>query len=785
MAFNTGNPIGSTSPKDLSDNARNLDLLLLGDDPSYPDRKGVPRKSWKGMETGYIASQLLHEAEFNAAQIQRTNAYMADKKCRDAEFMGDQADRLVEFNHFLESSGFEIPIDYAPDIGITRPTQVVRFGIELYRAHNNALPFITTSWGEDSAKFFSMGDASLRQEHANAIDPEKGAVMIGRAVVSVASIASLLLQPRRADLVYSVSTYYLNGTNGGGDFVWNGASTEAEEYGSVFAVPGVSTGRFYRLKRSRGYSAYDYGVRGSNSGTENRLRLTALYKRLHGSANTVQMIDEDFIVDASRAIIVPADTTTLWGRGWLSPVLESPLLPATSAANPDGTFKCYGGIFAGGDPITGNRYSETNFIYRGRIVWRGVKIKNTYGVTAAIGYSLHGIVSHGGVNVYVDCVIDRMPNNGYATTMYREAHYIRCKGNKNGLLGGGGARNGMSNTSTYSFPSTVFPEADRTTMLTVTNGQFTYNYEEGIQYANVPFVYISGNDCKFNGDRAIEGDSAYPQLVKTRPNDVIWILDNDCRGVPGVSNYSITSSDGFNKSIFLSGNTLGGCTKSPLVMSCSPVGSVTFTGRNNFELSDTNLAQGCHAMYINAGLIDISAGGSVTGNHDRSSFNAALLSANNDLNNGVVIFGAFNSDVTFAQALVAKSASKVRVYRVNCSTSRSFVQLTLTGNVEAVEISDSDGLLNTSGATDQGLIRLAGLNDFFLRKLVLKGNLNDPTEGTTYPVTSSSTAIAGRVFRLFSSGNYWKGFAYPSGERLTGLAGLAAKTSTNDLPVLV
>ena len=51
MTHNTGNPIGSTSPKDLSDNARNLDYLSLGPNPSYPDRKGVARKSWSGMES--------------------------------------------------------------------------------------------------------------------------------------------------------------------------------------------------------------------------------------------------------------------------------------------------------------------------------------------------------------------------------------------------------------------------------------------------------------------------------------------------------------------------------------------------------------------------------------------------------------------------------------------------------------------------------------------------------------------------------------------------------------
>lgn len=131
MTHNTGNPIGSTSPKDLSDNTRNLDLLLLGDDPSYPDRKGVPRKSYKEMER---------------------------------EHQKDQTERITEFNEFLENSGFEMPIDYIEGLSISRPTQIIRYDGELYRAKSASLPFSTTVWVTDSGRFFSTGDAVLRQE---------------------------------------------------------------------------------------------------------------------------------------------------------------------------------------------------------------------------------------------------------------------------------------------------------------------------------------------------------------------------------------------------------------------------------------------------------------------------------------------------------------------------------------------------------------------------------------------------------------------------------------------
>lgn len=49
-AYNTLNPVPSTDPRDLDDNATNLDLLVNGAGLEYPDRLGQPRKSYAGME---------------------------------------------------------------------------------------------------------------------------------------------------------------------------------------------------------------------------------------------------------------------------------------------------------------------------------------------------------------------------------------------------------------------------------------------------------------------------------------------------------------------------------------------------------------------------------------------------------------------------------------------------------------------------------------------------------------------------------------------------------------
>jgi|GEM_PF-2827709 len=51
--FNTGNRLGSNAPKDLYDNAENLDNGINGTAKTWTDRLGVVRKSWSGIETDF------------------------------------------------------------------------------------------------------------------------------------------------------------------------------------------------------------------------------------------------------------------------------------------------------------------------------------------------------------------------------------------------------------------------------------------------------------------------------------------------------------------------------------------------------------------------------------------------------------------------------------------------------------------------------------------------------------------------------------------------------------
>ena len=74
MANNTGNPIGSTAAKDLSDNAESLDKLLNGEAYEYTDRLGRERKSLQWMEDAALAIPAIDAALRSEQQAERSES---------------------------------------------------------------------------------------------------------------------------------------------------------------------------------------------------------------------------------------------------------------------------------------------------------------------------------------------------------------------------------------------------------------------------------------------------------------------------------------------------------------------------------------------------------------------------------------------------------------------------------------------------------------------------------------------------------------------------------------
>lgn len=141
--YRTNNPLGSMDPKDLFDNAQNLDYALNDITKSiWTDRLGKTRKSYWGMEQAF-AAQLLNQQQ--------------------------------RFNYFIQNSGYKVVGEYTDGpLTVTDYNQLIRYQNEFYKlTADTSLPFTTTgnnaaSWANDSAHFVSVGDGAIRQELANA-----------------------------------------------------------------------------------------------------------------------------------------------------------------------------------------------------------------------------------------------------------------------------------------------------------------------------------------------------------------------------------------------------------------------------------------------------------------------------------------------------------------------------------------------------------------------------------------------------------------------------------------
>lgn len=147
MRYNTNNPVepnGSPDFRDAFDNTANLDLAANGDAEVWVDRRGRNRKSMRGMEILFDASQVQRNQDFSASQIQR-----------NSEFDQDQAERQEEFQQFLLTSGYEDVGGYVAGLEITARNQVFEYDGKLYRiASSVPLPFTSTGdWGAESENF--------------------------------------------------------------------------------------------------------------------------------------------------------------------------------------------------------------------------------------------------------------------------------------------------------------------------------------------------------------------------------------------------------------------------------------------------------------------------------------------------------------------------------------------------------------------------------------------------------------------------------------------------------
>lgn len=188
--YNTGNPVGSTAPKDLYDNSQVLDKLVVGTDPMVVDRLGNQRYSWAGMEY-----------DFNNAQDGRAAAFEA----------------------FLAASAYLFIGDYGAGLNFTNRNQyTIRDGIPYRVASSTTLPYTTTgNWALEVNNFTPVSsDDILRQDLAN-VAVGYGAELVAKGAVRVASITGLLALTPDDSILYHLDGYHAGSYVGGGPVYWD------------------------------------------------------------------------------------------------------------------------------------------------------------------------------------------------------------------------------------------------------------------------------------------------------------------------------------------------------------------------------------------------------------------------------------------------------------------------------------------------------------------------------------------------------------------------------------
>lgn len=226
--YNTGNALGSTDPRDLLDNASNLDDGMNSALPTFTDRLGVSRDTWAGQQNSFNLAQSGRAAQFDAAQ-----------SAQAAEFVAS-----------LEASGFVSLGDYAAGLNFTLYNQYMARDGFFYRPAPSSIPFTTTgTWVGGDVDLFNLfsADDVLRQDLADATDPSKGAGMVGRSTVVVESIADLLQARRDVSQAVVVAAYHPGKfalsapTNalGGGAFKWSPNVPRTDHNGGTTISPTV------------------------------------------------------------------------------------------------------------------------------------------------------------------------------------------------------------------------------------------------------------------------------------------------------------------------------------------------------------------------------------------------------------------------------------------------------------------------------------------------------------------------------------------------------------------
>ncbi|MDC6627674.1 hypothetical protein L1P90_09685 [Klebsiella pneumoniae] len=209
--------LGSSSPEVLLKNATNLDQLVNGrESESLPDRFGVLRKTWHGMEM--IFSRFI--------------TYITGR--------GEQA---------VASIGWQELGNWATGLTVDNRQQIVYYNGSWYKYLGELEHVIAGDspendggvWSAENptGKWSNIGDAALRSN----LGSGEGFKYIGQ-VASYAALKTVI--PERSGQRILLGSYYANESTGGGEFVAR-AGTATDDGGTICVPTGSSTWYWQRV----------------------------------------------------------------------------------------------------------------------------------------------------------------------------------------------------------------------------------------------------------------------------------------------------------------------------------------------------------------------------------------------------------------------------------------------------------------------------------------------------------------------------------------------------------
>ncbi len=338
MRYNTGNPVepsGSSDPRDLYDNAGNIDLAVNGTAAAWADRLGIQRRSLRGMEGAFAASESQREAAFSASQ----------------------ADKDARFAAFLFSSGFQYLGEYdAGPLTVTERNQVFSKNGELWGpAASLSLPYTTVNnWGTDQSKFVSRGDAVLRQELASSAGTdlvsrgdETLSAALDRSAEQLAALGSNDSENQVIDLHYSISrgVGFIAGEIGGTHQTTIVSTTSARSI-TVADASGYTSGQLivYTSENGEHYTSVITGIAGNVVSLSNDIEpavLGTLFSNFYTEQSHPNINGYRAIADcALRLMSLKYQSAYLWQAGDFHGTLGTATVGAYSTSsylNPGGS----------------------------------------------------------------------------------------------------------------------------------------------------------------------------------------------------------------------------------------------------------------------------------------------------------------------------------------------------------------------------------------------------------------------------------------------------------------